>query len=763
MLSVTSLNVSTPSYALFGEKSTVSSVSLGTSIKDGVTKYRILALSEGVHNNLVVKSKDIKQMVYDVQSNPDLVIPVVLDHSFNFNDIVGKVLNIQFYDQYTMPNGNILNGVAVAEIQLLASSEGTPKLNETLYRMQMLPELAKFSVAFKFAPTTDEVGNVTVHDLKLQHIAIVTNPADPSTGIIEKFSKREEPRSGSLSYDIDMDNLINRGTNMPSRRNTQFKSTPRRATYSTRRSARFNNSATEDIVRNALPRTGTYPIRNVQSINLAPGQRSPLMCDCADELYDRQSSRQTMPAEFAKRRNARLNASRKARLSGKGRSRFTEYGAPYVHGSPFGYPISDTYDNVNQLIALRRKQAALGKRAKMLTNKEEDARFGRTRNTRFSNARKTRFSGSRRSRFDDDFAAIPRQQHEYNISDVYAPVASEYPPFYGNPASPAYAAPVSYAPPTGLGPVVPPMYEDYVVDPVVQAYIEAGLIFEDEIPVVEAALRSHRARMGRRSTAKMGRRPSARMGRRPSAKMGRRPSAKMGRSPSGRRPSAKMGRRPSARRSSKFEGLINEYMLPSANIPREQNVNVKRDAALGRKHNARLSARKSTRSGSFFRDGGKVRSVSKLSDSRNVPVQNTSISPNSTANTVPSTFVGKDGSSKKLIEELKDAKFALESANKLTNLRAVALSMNFADKDFVLSLNETQLNTYIESRGLNNQAALSGQMNPFVGQLANKEAVGNYIAEFADNFTKGTQKMVATINQTSPSAEAKAEKIFGGN
>lgn len=745
MLSVTSLNVSTPSFALLSDNSTTSGVSLGNSIQNGVTKYRILALSEGVHNNLVVKSNDIKQMVYDVQSNSDLVIPVVLDHSFNFNDIVGKVLNIQYYEQYTMPNGNILNGAAVAEIELLASSEGTPKLNETLYRMQMLPELAKFSVAFKFAPTTDEVGNVTVHDLKLQHIAIVTNPADPSTGIIEKFSKHDKC-FGSLSYDIDMDNLINRGTKMPSRKTTQFNRTPSRAKYSARRSARFNNSATDAIVRNALPLTGTYPIRNVQSINLAPGQRSPLMDGRGDELYENQSRKaQPQPiadaraAEFARsRRAARLNAIRKAkfagkknaRFSGRGRSKFTEYGTPYAYGSPFGYPISDTYENVNQLIALRRKQAALGKRGKLLTTKDADARFAR-------NARKARFGGSRRTRFDDDAYTVP-QQYDYEISDNYAPVQAQTNPMYGNPEPVTYDAPIYDAPVNTADVGNVSEYDSYAVDPVVEAYIEAGLIFPEEVQVVEAALRSHRSKMAR--------------------------NARFARKSTPRKGNARYARKSNARKSSKFEGLINEYMLPSANIPADDNVHIRRNqaAAFARKKAQLSAARNSRRSGSFFADSGKVTQGKKLASQR-VPVQNTSISQNSTANTSPSTFVGNDGNSKKVLEELRETKFALENANKLTNLRAVALSMQFADKDFVMSLNEPQLQKYIETRGLNNQAALSGQMNPFVGQLANKEAVGNYIAEFADNFTKGTQKMVATIDQTSPSAEAKAAKIFGGN
>lgn len=748
MLSVTSLNVSTPSYALFGDNATTTSVSLGNSIANGVTKYRILALSEGVHNNLIVKSEDIRQMVYDVTSNPSLVIPVVLDHSFNFNDIVGKVLNIQYFDQYTMPNGNILHGAAVAEIELLASSEGTPKLNETLYRMQMLPELAKFSVAFKFVPTTDAVGNVTVHDLKLQHIAIVTNPADPATGIIEKFSKRES--FGSLSYDIDMDNLINRGNKMPSRKTTQFNNAPRR-------SARFNNSAAEDIARNALPLTGTYPIRDVQSINLAPKQRSPLMCGCGEDLYNKQMNK-SQPADivesrsqaaFRARQKARLNATRNARyarntgrfaaqgrsrFANQGRTRFAEYGVPYASGNPFGYPISDTYPNVNQLISLRNKSARLGKRGKLLTEKEEDTRFARKYAGRFANGR--------RSRFDDDMADFPTapEQYDYDISDNYAPVAQ---PAMACPACPPCPPCPQYG--DDMAPVYGNVseYDSYAVDPVVNAYIDAGLIYEDEIPVVEAALRSYRSQFARKR-ASLARRNGARMSKQTSPR----------------------GKFAATKKSSKFDGLINEYMLPSANIPEADNINIRRNAEFAARRKARLSARngQGQRGGSFFACRGKVPTEKKLSNSTKVPVQNTSISQDSTANTAPATFVGNNvpASTNSLMKELSDTKAALADANELTNLRATAMSMNFADKDLIATFNKQQLTKFIESKGFN-QTQFAGQMNPFVSPIADQEAVGNYIAEFADNFTKGTQKRVATISQTSPSAEAKAEQLFGGN
>ena len=89
------LLVSTQAFVGFSDTSAQSTVDngtlLGNSTSDGKTRYVILGLSEGIHNGLRVLREDIKQMAHDVSVSTE-TIPVVLDHSFSWNDVVGKVI-----------------------------------------------------------------------------------------------------------------------------------------------------------------------------------------------------------------------------------------------------------------------------------------------------------------------------------------------------------------------------------------------------------------------------------------------------------------------------------------------------------------------------------------------------------------------------------------------------------------------------------------------------------------------------------------------
>ena len=144
-----------------------------------------------------------------------------------------------------------------------------------------------------------------------------------------------------------------------------------------------------------------------------------------------------------------------------------------------------------------------------------------------------------------------------------------------------------------------------------------------------------------------------------------------------------------------------------------------------------------------------------------VPVQNTSIAPVNSANSAPATFVGKE-STKDLLKELNETKQKLAESEKLSILRSEALSMQFADKDLIMTFSEDQLKKYIASKGTE-MASFAGQMNPFVGKDHKNMQFGNYVAEFADSFTKGNYNTVCTIDQISHSAESKAAQLFGGN
>lgn len=795
MHSTLNLSVETVGMAMFSDSGSVSTSSTsGTTINnsnsDGITRYRILMLSEGIHNGLRVLREDIRQMIYNVQIDPNTIIPVVLDHSFNWNDVVGKITNTEYYDEYIMPDGKRVNGAAIADIELLPPSENTPKLNESLYRMEKLPELAKFSVAFKFVPITDSIGNTTVKELVLKHVAIVTNPADPSTGIIEKFS-RHDPIDFKQNYRIDMTGMFNRGKIMSrkfTRRNARF----------SRRGARFNNPAIDTIARNALPYSGTYPIQDVSSIIMRPGQISPLGCGCGQELYDYQSqvdqpyddlkaeagfrsrrarlSRRANLSRRAKlaraqrlarmnRRSARFGARRPtARFGARRGARFTQYGVPTIYGNPWDYPISDTYPNVNQLISLKRRAAKLAQR-RAARAKFASRRYGR--------------------RFDDEYSTYPTYDDGTPIiiqdggyideypTDVVEPVVYDDAAI-GNvsvydsdaplqPVEPIIDAPVVEYPEVMDAPdvvdvveqpdILDPVAIDASVDPVVEAYIEAGLIEPEEVEVVEETLARCRARKAKFAAARRARR--AKFGSR-RAKFGAR-RAKFG----SRR--AKFGARRAkfGSRRAKFDsgGLINDYLVPSANLPRNQNINIRDDetAQFGRRR-ARLS-RNARRSGSFFADRG-IEKVNLNQQQPPVPVQNTSIAPmNNAATTEPQTFVG--GNTQKLLQELEDTKAALANSEKLSMLRAQALSMKMADKDFVMTLNENQLKRYIQTNGINTDS-LSGVMNPFVSQQVNNSAKAQYIAEFADSFTKGSvTPIAATMDQIQKSAEQKAEQLFG--
>lgn len=705
VLSKSNLLVSTQAFVKFSETDTQGTVNNGTVVgnskSDGKTRYKVLGLSEGIHNGLRVLREDIKQMANDVSASTE-TIPVVLDHSFAWNDVVGKILGVTYYDTFVAPDGKQLNGALLMDIELLPPSDTTPKLNETLYRLEQLPELAKFSVAFKFTPITDEKGNITVHDLVLKHLAIVTNPADSSTQILEKLSKKENVEY--MLFDMsNMENTINRGIKMPTAR----KATKNTARYAARRNARFNNERVEAIARNPLTK-GTYPIRDVKSITMRPGELSPLGCECGEELYQHQMNQRK--AEFGKKKSAR----------------FTQYGVPTIYGNPWDYPVSDTYPNVNQLIALRKKQAqlrkraaALGRRAKLLEQREGKAKFARS------------------ARFDDEGMVF--EEPIFEEVDAFAPVVEE--------VAPVTALEVPYDVPentASVGNVSEYVSDDIIptVDPVIQAYVDEGLITPEEVEVVEVALAQHRKAKFAARRAKFAKKGTARR-------------AQFAKKATARR--AKFaGRR--ASRNGKFEGLINEYLVPSANLPRKLNVNIREDKAeFAKKRAARFGAKAPARSGSFFVKGG----VKRENKDETVPVQNTSIAPVNSANSAPATFVGKE-STKDLLKELNETKQKLAESEKLSILRSEALSMQFADKDLIMTFSEDQLKKYIASKGTE-MASFAGQMNPFVGKDHKNMQFGNYVAEFADSFTKGNYNTVCTIDQISHSAESKAAQLFGGN
>lgn len=705
VLSKSNLLVSTQAFVKFSETDTQGTVNNGTVVgnskSDGKTRYKVLGLSEGIHNGLRVLREDIKQMANDVSASTE-TIPVVLDHSFAWNDVVGKILGVTYYDTFVAPDGKQLNGALLMDIELLPPSDTTPKLNETLYRLEQLPELAKFSVAFKFTPITDEKGNITVHDLVLKHLAIVTNPADSSTQILEKLSKKENVEY--MLFDMsNMENTINRGIKMPTAR----KATKNTARYAARRNARFNNERVEAIARNPLTK-GTYPIRDVKSITMRPGELSPLGCECGEELYQHQMNQRK--AEFGKKKSAR----------------FTQYGVPTIYGNPWDYPVSDTYPNVNQLIALRKKQAqlrkraaALGRRAKLLEQREGKAKFARS------------------ARFNDEGMVF--EEPVFEEVDAFAPVVEE--------VAPVTALEVPYDVPentASVGNVSEYVSDDIIptVDPVIQAYVDEGLITPEEVEVVEVALAQHRKAKFAARRAKFAKKGTARR-------------AQFAKKATARR--AKFaGRR--ASRNGKFEGLINEYLVPSANLPRKLNVNIREDKAeFAKKRAARFGAKAPARSGSFFVKGG----VKRENKDETVPVQNTSIAPVNSANSAPATFVGKE-STKDLLKELNETKQKLAESEKLSILRSEALSMQFADKDLIMTFSEDQLKKYIASKGTE-MASFAGQMNPFVGKDPKNMQFGNYVAEFADSFTKGNYNTVCTIDQISHSAESKAAQLFGGN
>lgn len=710
VLSKSNLLVSTQAFVKFSETDSQGTVNNGTVVgnskSDGKTRYKVLGLSEGIHNGLRVLREDIKQMANDVSASTE-TIPVVLDHSFAWNDVVGKILGVTYYDTFVAPDGKQLNGALLMDIELLPPSDTTPKLNETLYRLEQLPELAKFSVAFKFTPITDEKGNITVHDLVLKHLAIVTNPADSSTQILEKLSKKENVEY--MLFDMsNMENTINRGIKMPTAR----KATKNTARYAARRNARFNNERVEAIARNPLTK-GTYPIRDVKSITMRPGELSPLGCECGEELYQHQMNQRK--AEFGKKKSAR----------------FTQYGVPTIYGNPWDYPVSDTYPNVNQLIALRKKQAqlrkraaALGRRAKLLEQREGKAKF------------------ARRARFNDEGMVFEEPIFEEPVFEevnAFAPVVEE--------VAPVTALEVPYDVPentASVGNVSEYVSDDIIptVDPVIQAYVDEGLITPEEVEVVEVALAQHRKAKFAARRAKFAKKGTARR-------------AQFAKKATARRAKFE-GRR--ASRNGKFEGLINEYLVPSANLPRKLNVNIREDKAeFAKKRAARFGAKAPARSGSFFVKGG----VKRENKDETVPVQNTSIAPVNSANSAPATFVGKE-STKDLLKELNETKQKLAESEKLSILRSEALSMQFADKDLIMTFSEDQLKKYIASKGTE-MASFAGQMNPFVGKDHKNMQFGNYVAEFADSFTKGNYNTVCTIDQISHSAESKAAQLFGGN
>ncbi len=154
---------------------------------------RIIAVTEGVHNQTEVSAAELKEMVAradEIKSkeNRELYpVPIVLDHSYRFLDKTGGTFGLEYSDKIETPNGK-LPGVT-ADIEFW---EDTPIQKEVAARIRRDPENTYFSIRFYGMLHYDSQNDRYFWtDMVLVHIAVVNEPADGNARIMDELSKSD--------------------------------------------------------------------------------------------------------------------------------------------------------------------------------------------------------------------------------------------------------------------------------------------------------------------------------------------------------------------------------------------------------------------------------------------------------------------------------------------------------------------------------------------------------------------------------------------
>jgi len=160
-------------------------------------RRRIVAVSEGEYNGVRFKADEIEAMVKraigdgsdSAEAEANLHIPLILDHSDSFMGKVGSAYALVFgvHPEDGRP-------AAIADVELWSS---TPMLNEVAERVRLDPENTFFSVRVRGELRSEPEGEY-LSGMRLVHIAIVNEPADPTARLISELAEPDLALYGAV-------------------------------------------------------------------------------------------------------------------------------------------------------------------------------------------------------------------------------------------------------------------------------------------------------------------------------------------------------------------------------------------------------------------------------------------------------------------------------------------------------------------------------------------------------------------------------------
>jgi hypothetical protein len=144
-------------------------------------RRRIVAVSEGRHNGILFRAEEIRAMVERAgERETKYVAPIILDHSSRFLDKVGGAYRLEAGEH---PDDG--RPAAIADVEFWNT---TSMLREVAERVRLDPENTFFSVRVQGELREDPADGEYLTDMRLIHIAVVNEPADPNARLISELS-----------------------------------------------------------------------------------------------------------------------------------------------------------------------------------------------------------------------------------------------------------------------------------------------------------------------------------------------------------------------------------------------------------------------------------------------------------------------------------------------------------------------------------------------------------------------------------------------
>ena len=160
----------------------------------GQLQLKIVAVTEGVHNQTEIAADELKGMgarakeMKEKEGRDLYPVPIVLDHSYRFLDKVGGTFELEYSDKVQTVNGPCPGVTAGIEFW-----EGTAIQREAAARVRQDPENTYFSIRFYGMLHYDSQNDRYFWtDTVLVHIAVVNEPADSNARIMDELSQKSD-------------------------------------------------------------------------------------------------------------------------------------------------------------------------------------------------------------------------------------------------------------------------------------------------------------------------------------------------------------------------------------------------------------------------------------------------------------------------------------------------------------------------------------------------------------------------------------------